>query len=136
MPASTGLRISTINYVIIYVTNMAAAVKFYRDILGMKIKLESPEWTELETGSTTLALHHTDEGKVPEKDNVPNIVFAVDDVYAAYETLKDAGVKPNTPNQVCESADKKEVGVSCDFQDSDGNRLSVFQYMSADKVKS
>lgn len=136
MPAGTGLRISTMNYVIIYVTDMAQSVKFYRDTLGMKIRFDSPEWTEIETGTTTLALHHTEEGKLPEKgDNLPNMVFAVEDIYDVYETLKKAGVQLSSPHQVCEDAEGKKVGISSDFRDPDGNRLSVFAYVSPDKVK-
>jgi len=32
-------------------------VKFYRDVLGLKLKFESPGWSEFVTGETTLALH-------------------------------------------------------------------------------
>jgi len=33
------------------------AVKFYRDVLGLTVKFESPGWSEFATGETTLALH-------------------------------------------------------------------------------
>lgn len=136
MPAGTGLRISTMNYVILYVSNMEHAVKFYCDTVGMKLKFQSPEWTELETGTTTLALHISDAGKLPETaENIPNLVFAVEDVYEAFEILKKAGVELSAPHQVCEDAEGKKVGVSSDFRDADGNRLSIFAYMSPDKVK-
>jgi catechol 2,3-dioxygenase-like lactoylglutathione lyase family enzyme len=36
---------------------MNKAVKFYRDVLGLKFKFESPGWSEFVTGETTLALH-------------------------------------------------------------------------------
>src|ERR1700686_3218583 len=44
-------------YVIKFVTDMNKAVKFYRDMLGLQIKFESPGWSEFVTGETTLALH-------------------------------------------------------------------------------
>lgn len=40
-----------------FVANMEQAVKLYRDVLGLKLKFESPGWSEFLTGETTLALH-------------------------------------------------------------------------------
>ena len=44
---------------IVLVENMERSVAFYRDILGMKIKQEFPDWVEFvnESGSAVLALH-------------------------------------------------------------------------------
>jgi lactoylglutathione lyase len=36
---------------------MGRSVAFYRDTLGLRLKFESPGWSEFETGATTLALH-------------------------------------------------------------------------------
>jgi lactoylglutathione lyase len=36
---------------------MDKAVAYYRDTLGLKLRFATPEWTELDTGATTLALH-------------------------------------------------------------------------------
>jgi catechol 2,3-dioxygenase-like lactoylglutathione lyase family enzyme len=46
---------------ILLVENMERSVAFYRDILGMKIKMESPDWVEFvnESKSAVLALHPT-----------------------------------------------------------------------------
>jgi catechol 2,3-dioxygenase-like lactoylglutathione lyase family enzyme len=46
-----------LRYVIKFVADMDKAVKFYRDVLGLKLKFESPDWSEFVTGETTLALH-------------------------------------------------------------------------------
>jgi catechol 2,3-dioxygenase-like lactoylglutathione lyase family enzyme len=46
-----------VDYIMITVSNMAQSIEFYRDKLGLKLKFESPEWTEFVTGPTTLALH-------------------------------------------------------------------------------
>jgi catechol 2,3-dioxygenase-like lactoylglutathione lyase family enzyme len=39
-------------YVIKFVADMDKAVKFYRDVLGLKVKFESPGWSEFVTGDT------------------------------------------------------------------------------------
>jgi catechol 2,3-dioxygenase-like lactoylglutathione lyase family enzyme len=46
-----------LNYAIKFVSDMDAAVAFYHDTLGFDVKFQSPFWSELETGETTLALH-------------------------------------------------------------------------------
>ena len=46
-----------LRYVIKFAANMVKAVKFHRDVLGLKVKFESPGWSEFVTGETTLGLH-------------------------------------------------------------------------------
>jgi catechol 2,3-dioxygenase-like lactoylglutathione lyase family enzyme len=46
-----------LNYAIKFVSDMEAAVGFYRDTLGMKLLFQSPFWSEFDTGETKLALH-------------------------------------------------------------------------------
>jgi catechol 2,3-dioxygenase-like lactoylglutathione lyase family enzyme len=48
---------SQISYVMVTVSDMARSVAFYRDVLGLPLRFESPQWTEFETPGTTLALH-------------------------------------------------------------------------------
>ena len=47
----------TLNYVIKFVGDMDAAVEFHAVQLGLKLRFQSPEWSEFDTGQTTLALH-------------------------------------------------------------------------------
>jgi lactoylglutathione lyase len=46
-----------LNYAIVFVSDMKRSVAFYRDVLGLPLKFESPEWSEFITGGATLALH-------------------------------------------------------------------------------
>lgn len=46
-----------LNYAIKFVSDMDAAVGFYRDTLGMNLLFQSPFWSEFDTGETKLALH-------------------------------------------------------------------------------
>ena len=46
-----------LNYVIEFVADMDRAVKFYRDVLGLSLKFQSPGWSEFSTGETSLGLH-------------------------------------------------------------------------------
>lgn len=124
MPITTDVKLSTLGYVILYVKDTEKAKAFYRDVLGLKLKVDHDGWVELDTGTTTLALHGTDD--LPEKRlGQPIVVFNVPDIYAAYESLKSRGVKfESEPQKVCQEGD--QIGKSADFEDPYGNRLSIF----------
>jgi lactoylglutathione lyase len=49
-----------VNYAIIYVSDMKRAVSFYRGVLELPLKFESPGWTEFATEGATLALHSSE----------------------------------------------------------------------------
>ena len=57
-----------VNYVIVFVSDMKRAVSFYRDVIGLPLKFESPGWTEFATDGATLALHAS-EGPTSDGDN-------------------------------------------------------------------
>lgn len=46
-----------VNYAIVFVSDMQRAVSFYRDVIGLPLRFESPGWTEFATDGATLALH-------------------------------------------------------------------------------
>ena len=54
-----------IKYSILFVSDMAKSVVFYRDVVGIPLKFESPGWTEFMTEGATMALHKTD-GSAPD----------------------------------------------------------------------
>jgi len=39
----------------VYLRRDDCAVRFYRNVLGLRLKFESPEWSEFVTGEMTLA---------------------------------------------------------------------------------
>ena len=73
-----------LRYAIKFVADMDKAVKFYRDVVGLKVKFESPGWSEFATGETTLELH-------PASDKNPagrvELGFTVPDVEAFYREM-------------------------------------------------
>ena len=46
-----------VNYTIVFVSDMDRSVAFYRDVIGLPMKFQSPGWTEFSTDGTTFALH-------------------------------------------------------------------------------
>ena len=59
-----------VNYAIVFVSDMKRAVSFYRDVVGLPLRFESPEWTEFATDGATLALHG-DRRADPKHDDLP-----------------------------------------------------------------
>ena len=77
-----------LNYVVRFVTAMSPAVAFFRDVLGLKVRFETPEWTEFETGSTTLALHTATDDALA---GTCQLGLCVDDVQAFYRDMTAKG---------------------------------------------
>src|ERR1035437_4191776 len=46
-----------LDYAMVFVSNMARSVEFYRDVLGLPLQFESAKWTEFATEGCTVALH-------------------------------------------------------------------------------
>ena len=62
-----------VNYAIVFVSNMDQSVAFYRDVIGLRVKFQSPAWTEFGTDGATLALHtsHEPTDTVGDSDSMP-----------------------------------------------------------------
>src|SRR5262245_30292137 len=58
-----------VSYAIVFVSDMGRAVSFYRDVLGLPLRFESPGWTEFATDGATLALHATEGPHSAENDS-------------------------------------------------------------------
>ncbi len=88
-----------LDYTMVVVSDMQRSVEFYRDTLGIPLKLQSPEWTEFDTGTTTLALHGggippqgPPAGDPSKQAGHCSIGFNVEDVDKTYEELKAKGI--------------------------------------------
>jgi lactoylglutathione lyase len=104
-----------LRYAIKFVADMEKAVKFYRDVVGLQLKFESPGWSEFVTGETTLALHPASEkspaGRV-------ELGFTVADVEASYREMSAKDVLFSMPPK------KQDFGgLLAQFVDSEGAHL-------------
>jgi lactoylglutathione lyase len=59
-----------VSYAIVFVSDMKRSVAFYRDVIGLPLKFDSPHWTEFATDGATLALHASEEAAAT--DESPN----------------------------------------------------------------
>ncbi|MCB1220777.1 MAG: VOC family protein [Planctomycetales bacterium] len=114
------MALKGISEIIVYVSDMAAAVEFYRDRLGLEIAWPAGKddysnemWVSFSSGACTLALHGGLE--LMPKQVQPRFGFAVDDIDAARERLLGAGV-------VCSEVRDPAPGVRVvDCVDPEGN---------------
>jgi lactoylglutathione lyase len=106
-----------LSHVIEFVANMDAAVKFYRDTIGLPLRFESPGWSEFATGETSLALHPASEGKPAGS---VELGFTVGDLPMFHQEMSAKGVKFSMPPT------KQEYGrMLAQFVDSEGAHSSV-----------
>ena len=82
----------------VMVSNMDTSVRFYRDTLGMIMRFQSPDWTEFDLGSNTLALHGGAKQLPPATNREPlagtaSIGFTVDSLNTTVQELKGKGVR-------------------------------------------
>jgi predicted enzyme related to lactoylglutathione lyase len=107
-----------LNYAIKFVSDMDAAVAFYRDSLGLTLRFESPFWSEFDTGATSLALH-------PASDDNPagsvQLGFGVDDIDHFYDSARAEGLRFTSP-----PTDVHGTRIAR-FVDQDGAEVSVSQ---------
>ena len=101
-------------YFMVPVEDMDRAVGFYRDVLGLSLQFESPEWTELAWRDATIALHRGG-GEEPRGSWLG---FQVDDVDAALAAIEAAGGR--------RGADRFEAGARLvSITDTEGNAVTI-----------
>src|SRR5262249_27414811 len=81
-------------YAINFVANMDRAVAFYRDTLNLPLKFASPEWSEFDTGETTLALHLA---SAANPAGTVQLGFSVRDLQQFYQDKSRIGVQFTMP---------------------------------------
>ncbi len=82
-------------YAIVFVSDMKRSLDFYRDVLGLPLKFESPGWTEFSTEGATVALHAA--GRTPAGNCHPGI--HVDNLEEFHKIMMAKGVRCIQPPQ-------------------------------------
>ena len=108
MTVQTEVKLNKLSYVILYVPDTKAALPFYTEKLGMKVKLEDEGWIELESGAATLCLHSAKDVPEEKRACMPTMVFDVPNIDEAYSQLKEKGIKfEKEPHEVCSTPEGK-----------------------------
>jgi predicted enzyme related to lactoylglutathione lyase len=114
------MHVESVKYMLM-AQDMDRAVRFYRDVIGLKVAFESPEWTELTFGNAIVALHGGGTGKYQKT----GLSLQVRDIVSACKELEAAGGKIASPPQTRPGEPIKLAEVL----DTEGNAFSLTQYV-------
>ena len=101
------------------VQDMERAVGFYRDVIGLDVEMQSPEWTELDAGGLSIGLNAR-EGSGAQADGGAVITFRADDIEAEVVRLKGKGAVFSG------GVSSYDWGSVAPFKDSEGNDLQLY----------
>jgi methylmalonyl-CoA/ethylmalonyl-CoA epimerase len=103
--------------------NLERAVRFYRDVLGMRFLFEAPpQMAFFDCGGVRLLLGVADR---PEIDHPASIIYyLVPDIRAAHKILKERGVSFITPPHLVTRMPDHELWLA-DFRDSEDNIVAL-----------
>src|SRR5262245_38290633 len=116
-----AVQLRGISAVMLGVRELKPAVEFYRDTLGLKVKMQEAQIALLEAGPITLGLSPGHLRMAPQVAGATEVVFQVENVRAAHQALAQRGVVfLNEPRQAT------PTDWVVHFKDRDGHLLSLF----------
>jgi catechol 2,3-dioxygenase-like lactoylglutathione lyase family enzyme len=111
-----------ISYAIVIVSDMNKAVLFYRDVVGLTLKFQSPGWTEFLTEGATLALHASQ----PHGDDPQDLQAGRCRPGISVPNLDEFHQKMIAHNVPCVQEPKEVFGARiAQYSDPDGLTISV-----------
>ena len=116
-----SFKLSRVSTVMLGVTDLDKSLEFYRDKLGLTVKMRLPEIALLDAGSIMLSLSQALGRTTAQKSGASEIVFQVENVRAAQAALVAKGV-----TLVREATQVTPTDWAAHFRDPDGHLLSVF----------
>ena len=115
------IRVSEITAIMLGVSELERSLEFYRDKLGMKVKMSEPQLALLDAGPVTLGLSPGHTHLAPHIAGATEVAFRVENVRCAREALMERGVSfLNEPRQATATE------WAAHFRDPDGHLLSLF----------
>ena len=110
------MKVTKVLYML-WVTDMDRAVAFYSDVIGLYVHTQSPSWSELTLGDSTVALHQGTN----DSFRMTGLSFEVDDIDDACREIEAAGGSIVHP--------PRDGGIPglrlAEVTDPDGNRIQL-----------
>jgi catechol 2,3-dioxygenase-like lactoylglutathione lyase family enzyme len=123
------MNLSRLGIVMLGAKDLGRSIHFYRDTLGLSLQGSSGEFAFFDGGGVTLCLRGAPALGAPVDDGRTELVFTVDDIDAAYESLTSRGVQFRVTPRIV-TGDQ----LAADFRDPDGHVLSIFGRRAAAKA--
>jgi predicted enzyme related to lactoylglutathione lyase len=118
------MELGRIDHVYYWTVDMDRAVKFYEDVLGLRlIRRDGPNWAIFDAGPVRLALHGAVRGR-PVEPGGATAVFGVDDLDASRAALEGRGA--TFDEQIGEVEDYARFAT---LRDPDGNAVQIIEYL-------
>lgn len=108
------------------VTELSRSLAFYRDVLGFTEVDRGAGNAVLASGATRLVLRENTEAAAVNR-RVVHVNLEVDDIQAAYDRLRDSGVRFTYAPRVVNRGTKLEVWAAA-FRDPDGHGIALTQW--------
>jgi catechol 2,3-dioxygenase-like lactoylglutathione lyase family enzyme len=122
------LALSKVAQIALTTQNLAAAIAFYRDTLGLKLLFEVPGMAFLDAGGIRLMLGEA-KLSAPLQNNT-YVYFDAGDWNETEAALEARGLKFDRPADVVQRAEGKEHAIRF-FRDPDGNALAIMGWRPA-----
>lgn len=104
----------------VFVSDMERSLAFYRDVLGLPVRLTNPFLTEFDLEGLNFGLQYMEKQYMGNGVNV-TVDFEVDDIAAKIEDLKAKGV------EFTAIVLDQPYAKLAKFRDPDGNLLGLFE---------
>jgi len=113
------LTFRKVGAVILLVSDMEKSIRFYRDTLGIPIKIKSKAWTEFFNKDTVLALHPAKKKSKMKTGSGMLVGFEVRDLDSTVKKLKEKKVK------FFKKPKEEPFGKHAIIEDPDGHLVSI-----------
>ena len=127
-PSAQSSALSRVAQIALTVRDLPAAMKFYKDTLGLKLLFETNGMAFFDAGSVRLLVGVARSAQVVPGNTV--VYFDAQDWQAAEQQLASRGVAFDSPIEVVQRTNGKEL-VLHQFKDPDGNLLAILGWRAA-----
>ena len=121
-PSETVVSLSQIGQIAVRAKDLARAVAFYRDVLGMKFLFQAPPGLAFFDCNGVRLLLDTPDAEFDHPSSV--IYFTVTDIQQAFETLRGRGVRFRGEPAIIAPMENYDLWMAF-FYDSEENTLAL-----------
>jgi lactoylglutathione lyase len=117
--------IGKLGLIMVVVKDMDRSVAFYRDVLGLKLVMQHPKWTQFDCGNIQVGLHPEGEEVKVRTESGCTFGFYVDDINKTVADLKSKGARFHV------DVLQEEFGLWALLADPDGYGIQIVQMSAA-----